>query len=372
MRILFFIPSLDGGGAERVTAALANYWASRGWDVTLVTLESTSVDRYPVRQEIRRVALGLTSTSSSVVDGLVENSRRIGALRRVLRELRPDVAVALMSTCSVLLGCAAAGITGVVTIGAERVYPPLMPLGRGWGWMRSRTYRFLDTVVVQTEKTAEWVRRHTNAARIAVIPNAVQWPLPDTPPRVSPDSVGRPGNRRLVAAGRLEHQKGFDLLIDAFAEIAPSVPEWELCIAGAGSLRGELERHIRAANLEDRVFLAGRVGNMADWYETSDAFVTSSRFEGFPNTLLEAMAYGLPVVAFDCDTGPSDIIAHEENGLLVPVGDRVALARTLKRLLSDQDLRQALRERAVDVRTRFSFEAIAGQWETTFCDLQKT
>jgi FkbM family methyltransferase len=120
------------------------------------------------------------------------------------------------------------------------------------------------------------------------------------------------------------------------------------------------------AGIDGRVFLPGRVGNMADWYAHADLYVMSSRYEGFGNTLAEALVYGLPVVSFDCDTGPRDIVRHEVDGLLVPPGDVSNLAAALDRLMGDAELRGRFAMRAVDARTRFSIDRIAAMWELLF------
>jgi glycosyltransferase involved in cell wall biosynthesis len=114
------------------------------------------------------------------------------------------------------------------------------------------------------------------------------------------------------------------------------------------------------------VFLAGSVGNIGVWYTACDLYVMSSRFEGFPNTLVEALACGLPAVSFDCETGPSDIIRPEIDGLLVPTGDVSALVASLTVLMTNQALRERFAIRAVEARARFSVDGIAGQWEEIF------
>jgi glycosyltransferase involved in cell wall biosynthesis len=164
----------------------------------------------------------------------------------------------------------------------------------------------------------------------------------------------------------LESQKGFDWLIEAFAKLADEHPDWDLVIIGEGSLRVTLEVQVRDLGLECRIFLPGRAGNMAEWYESADLYVMSSRFEGFPNTLVEAMAYGLAAVGFDCDTGPRDIIRHELDGLLVPQGNVTGLTAALDGLMSDNLTRHRFAERAVEVRDRFSMEKVTGMWEKLF------
>lgn len=144
-----------------------------------------------------------------------------------------------------------------------------------------------------------------------------------------------------------------------------------MVILGEGPLRSALEAQVREAGLGNRVFLPSRAGNVGEWYERADLSVMSSRFEGFPNTLAEALAYGLPAVSFDCDTDPRDIIRQGVNGLLVPPGNVVGLTEALDQLMGDAALRQRFASRAVEVRARFSIVRIAGMWETFFSEVTK-
>ena len=155
-------------------------------------------------------------------------------------------------------------------------------------------------------------------------------------------------------------------LLSAFAELSSRFPDWNLAIVGEGRSRRELENQVAKLGLEKRAFLIGAVGNIADWYEQADLYVLTSRFEGFPNALAEALAYGLPAVSVDCETGPRDILRHEVDGLLVPEGDQQALIESLQRLMADQDLRHLYSARAIEARDRFALERTAAMWDELF------
>jgi len=222
-----------------------------------------------------------------------------------------------------------------------------------------------------TSESADWLKTHTSARRVAVIPNAALWPLPRQSPRITPDSLCHAGRRLLLAVGRLEVQKGFDLLVDAFINLAKRYSDWDLVILGEGPQHAPLQDEVRAAGLEKRVLLPGRVGNVGEWYERADLYVLSSRFEGFPNALAEAMAHGLAAVSFDCETGSRDIIRHGVDGLLVPPGDVAGLTAALAHLMGIATLRRQFAKRAVEVRERFSMERIAGTWEELFEEIMQ-
>lgn len=371
MKLLIFISSLSGGGAERVTTNLANHWAAKGWEITIVTLASQNDDFYELNPAVKRIALKLDGGSSNALIGLMQNLRRVFALRQVLRQMQPDIALAMMTGANVLLALASWGLTQIRTVGSERIYPPQHPLGAAWEWLRSKSYGRLGAMVAQTNEGAEWIVANTSARRVVVIPNPVNWPLTNQLPHLEVKEVCRTGRNLLLAVGRLSSQKQFGLLVDCFQSLANRHSDWDMVILGEGPLRSALEAQVLAAGLEKRVFFPGSAGNVGDWYNCADLYVMSSRFEGFPNTLLEAMAYGLPVVSFDCDTGPREIIRHGVNGLLVPLGNVAGLTQALDQLMGDAALRQRLAARAVEVRERFSMVRIAGMWETLFKEVNK-
>jgi glycosyltransferase involved in cell wall biosynthesis len=371
MRLLFFIHSLSGGGAERVTANLANHWAAKGWEITIVTLTPVSLDFYELHPAVGRIALELAGESRNVLAGLWKNLHRVQALRQVLRQVQPDIALALMSTASIILALATRGLAKVCAIGSERIHPPQLPLGAQWGALRRSTYGQLAAVVALTQESAEWLRMHTRARLVPIIPNMALWPLPVKAPYLFPDTISDCDRHILLAVGRLDKQKGFEWLLKAFSELASKYYDWDLAILGEGPERRALETQVLAARLDGRVFLPGRAGNVGEWYERADLYVMSSRFEGFPNTLAEAMAHGLPAVSFDCDTGPRDIIRPEVDGLLVPPGNVDALTAALDRLMGDAALRLQFATRAVEARERFSLEVIVGMWEKLFAELRR-
>lgn len=365
MKLLIFIHSLHSGGAERVTANLANHWAEKGWQVTVLTLTSAAQDFYKLHPAVQRIALDVAHESGSALAAIRNNLRRVRALRRVLKQLQPDVALAMMSTANILLALASLGLKDVATVGAERIYPPRIPLGRAWELLRTYSYGHLDAMVALTEESAVWLRQHTRARHTPVIANAVMWPLPEQAPTLVLPASSH-GQHTLLAVGRLAEQKGFDLLLSAFQRLAPDFSAWQLVILGDGPCRAALQAQITAAGLAGRAHLPGRAGNVGQWYTAADLYVMSSRFEGFPNTLVEAMAHGLPAVSFDCDTGPRDIIRHGIDGLLAPAEDVAALEAALRQLMANDALRSQFGVKAQEVRQRFSMEWVAKMWEKLF------
>jgi glycosyltransferase involved in cell wall biosynthesis len=366
MRLLIYIHSLENGGAERVVANLANHWASLGWAVTVVTVAPQAWDFYVLDSGVGRRCLDLAGQGGGLLAGVVRTARRARALRRVLREVQPAVALSAMHTANVVLALAARGLPGVRTVGSEHNFPPKAPMGVIWETLRRHAYGHLHAVVALTRECAHWLERHSHARRVPVIPNPVVWPLAQHAPQISPATSCAPGRQILLGVGRLSEEKNFATLIAIFSRLAPAHPDWDLVILGEGAQRAALSAQVQAGGLGQRVFLPGSVGNMGDWYARASLYAMSSHFEGFPNTLVEAMAYGLPAVSFDCDTGPRDIIRHGIDGVLVAPGDVDGMALALDTLMRDSRARARFAQRAVDARERFSMEKISRMWETVF------
>lgn len=358
---MIVIHSLRGGGAERVAADLAAYWVDRGYRVAVVTQTDASGDVYQLDPRVKRIVLGTAGESGGGLNGALANLRRVWSLRRVFRREKPSLVLGMMTTASILSVIAARGLPCRV-IATEHTHPPAQTIAPMWQRLRRWAYPQADRVVALTSGTAAWIEQYVPGSRLSVIPNAVRWPMPEEQPVVEPPA--RYGRRRLLAVGRLHHLKGFDLLLAAFAQIAGYFPSWDLVILGEGDCREALQAQIDEAGLAHRVSMPGRVGNIGKWYAESDLYVLSSRVEGLSNTLLEAMASGLAPVAFDCETGPREIVRHGIDGALVsPPEDPEALAAHLSDMMGHEDKRRSCARRATDVLDRFSTARVMALWD---------
>lgn len=353
LHLCLVIASMGAGGAERVLSLLANRWAGLGHQVTLVTLAAAGNDFYQLDSRIRRIGLDLMRDSHSPWQRAGNTWKRIAGLRRTLLTLSPDVVISFVDLTNVLTLLAAKG-TRLPVIISERVDPRHHPLGKGWEWLRRRVYPEAGAVVVQTEAVRSWGEQIVPAARVHVIANPVQ--ISSIEPAVQ-------SAQNILAIGRLVRQKGFDILLEAFAQVRSQCPEAQLTILGEGPERHALQEQVRQLRLEDHVQLAGRSSTVSEAFSRAQFFVLSSRFEGFPNVLLEAMASGLAVISTDCPSGPAEIVQHEVNGLLVPVNDVSAMAAAMQRLLSDDELREGLRAQAMQIRENYALERIGNQWD---------
>lgn len=355
-RIALVVSSLEAGGAERVMATLANEWASKA-EVFVITIGDANADFYELDKRIKRYDLKLTRPSRNAIEGAFANLKRVRQLRARLSALRPSVIISFGTTTNILT-LLAAGATHEVMV-SERTDPRHHHIGGLWSLLRKLTYPQAGRVVVQTEGVAQWVRHHIPRARVAVIPNPLPRDLLIQP--VPP--LPRGPERRLVAMGRLSEEKQFGLLIQVFSRLAQGFPDWSLWIWGEGPLRQALEEQVKALGLQGRVLLPGRTRQ--PWCELAkaDVFVLPSRYEGFPNVMLEAMALGRPCVAFDCDSGPRELSEDDVAARLVEAGNNEELSTVLRRYMSNDESRRQLAALAVSVRTRFNPDVIRLRWE---------
>ncbi len=354
--------SLGGGGAERVLAWLAGRLDASGERVILVTFSDARSDVYPVPTSVTRVGFNLLEDTTGVVSAVTGNAQRIRRLRGAIREYEPRCVLAFLTTANVTCLLACAG-TDVPVFVAERNYPPQESLPRVWRWLRVRTYRYAAGVVAQTRRTGDWLEKHAGAVDVSVIANPTVHPVPITQPVVPPRGVIAPDRSVILAAGRLVHAKGFDRLLEAFAAVATSLEGWDLVVLGEGDCRSQLESEVARLGLEARVHFPGRAGNVAEWYAHADLFVMSSRHEGYPNVLVEAMASGLPAIAMNCETGPAELIRNNVNGMLTPTDDVGALSEALLTLAHDPDRRTALGAAACEVRDSGSPDRVFARWQ---------
>lgn len=356
-RISIVIATLGGGGAERTAVGLARQWVKGGHHVTMTTLTSSDSDSYEVPEGVRRRTLGGLVDSSSVISAARTNLRRIRSLRRVLREDSPDVIVSFLDTTNARTVLAGRPL-GVPIVLCESSDPRYFPLSCTWRLLRRLIYPRAHALVIHAEQIRHWATAvMRRAERVHVVPNAV-WVLPD-----AAASVARAGDQQtVVAMGRLVDLKGFDLLIRAFAMVAGRHPSWKLTIHGEGPERQGLESLVSTSGLGNRVSLPGYTRDPAAVFAGADLFVLSSRTESSPLVLVEAMACGLPVIAFDCPSGPSEVITAGVDGILVPAEDVDSMARALDTLMSDATTRATLGVAARDVRDRFGPDAVMRQW----------
>lgn len=365
MRLTLVISSLDGGGAERVLCFLANRWAERGHEVMLLTT-SAGPSFYRLDERVRRLGLGTESNSETLIQGLRANLIRIRALRRAIAQYCPDIVVSFLDRTNILTILATTGLRVPVVV-SERTDPfHNAQLPRIWRMLRRLSYPFAAKVIVQTEVVRDRMRR-TLGGKVIVIPN----PVVDPGVRHNRCETASMNHHWIIGLGRLSAEKGFDLLLGAFAQIAARYPKWGLRILGAGPCYASLQQQSCDLGVEGRVFLLGLSRDPYQLLAESSLFVLSSRFEGFPNALCEAMACGLPVISFDCPSGPSEIIRNGVDGILIPKEDVAALAAAMDQLMGDPERRKSLSARSPEIIERFGTERVLDRWEHVFTEVRQ-
>ncbi len=355
-KIAFFVPSLRGGGAEKMMIHLANSFADKGLQVDLIMAEDSGV--YEIPKNINKVCFGVAKLKYSLFP-----------LIKYLRRNKPDVLIATMehaSVIAVLANFLARSRTKIIARVANTLSlslqgtSPRRRLIRKYGAMFF--YRFADKVVANSKGSAKDLMKTLKLRRdkVKVIYNPTVTPdiFEKAKEEINHKWLKNKKSPVLLAVGRLHQQKDFPILIKAFSKLKEARRDLKLIILGEGEERKKLEQLIKELNIEDSVDMPGFATNPYRYMANSDVYVLSSRWEGLPNTLIEAMVCGTPVVSTNCPSGPSEILENGKYGKLVPVGDVDALAKAIKETLKNPISPDILQKRA----TYFSVERAVNEY----------
>jgi glycosyltransferase involved in cell wall biosynthesis len=368
-RVLFFIHSLAGGGAERVMCHLLKHLDRSRFTPALVVMDKSGPYLSQVPEDVAIYDLSVQEENP------LHFPRILLGLRRVVQQFRPDVICSMLWYANLAAVLASRGFPGVKTVISERISTSyeienetvIKPLQQIKGLLIRSIYPRADHAVAVSEGiAAELVERFgVRPQRCSFIHNPVDLRFLEQQKAV-PDDPWRQGRGiRLLAIGRLSHQKGFDLLIRAVGRLTGRL-QLQLVILGEGGERASLEKLAREVGVSDRVTLAGFSGNPYLWMGKADIFVLPSRAEGFPNVLLEAMATGLPVIAADCKTGPHELLKGGEVSPLVPVEDVEGLAETIAAVAGDPEYARELGERGALRAQDFNISKKVGEYQALF------
>ena len=376
MKLIYCIHSVyNPGGMERVLLNKVSYLVEKlGWEVLIVTTDQHNRPPfYPFPQQVRMVDLGVNysednnkGTLNKVAGYLRRRKKHQQALTALLMREKADIVVSLYPSESSFLPSIKDGSKKVLELHYCKFFrlqygrSGLMGLiDRYRTWLDERIVRRFDKFVVLTEEDLGY---WGNLPNIEVIPNAALF----IAPRLSDQT-----EKRVIAVGRLDYQKGFDRLIEAWALVQknPALHAWRLDIFGQGEWLEMLERMIRERDLTSSARINAPSKQIGEEYANSSLLVMSSHYEGFPMVMIEAMACGLPVVAFDFKCGPKDIILEHTNGLIVPEGDIAALAEAMMQIMANDEKRKAMAIEAQKVTDRYSEERVMGQWIELFKQL---
>lgn len=362
MRITCVIGTLGGGGAERVMTYLCGGLAARGHEVTLLTLDNSVPDFYTAPENVTRVRAHLPTFKKA---GFFGGFARLWKMTKAVRQTRPDVVISFM-TVSVLMSCL---LLRVPYIYADHLDVRYLTCSRKWQILRNFLLARAHTVTVLSERDRKFIALyHPRWHNPQVIYNPAlplkQWFLPR--PAFMPDKY-----QYVVAVGRLVRQKGFDLLLEAWRRVCDGFPNWKLLIVGAGPEENDLKSLADTLDVQHCVQFAPPVKGLDAVYRRAEIYAMSSRAEGFPMVLLEAMAAGLPAVSFSC-TGPDVIIRDGVDGFLVKQNDTNKLAEKLAELMKDENKRAQFARRAQEVIKRFSLKDYIDAYENLCLNARKS
>lgn len=364
MRLLFAARAINAmaGGVERMIITIMNGLTERGHEIDLLTWDQAHASAfYPMAPQITWHRLDLGEPSIKAGPRLM--LKRAAKIRKLIASRQPQAIIAFQDGPFRALRAYTAGLN-IPVIAAERSAPTGFDHtrnGRRRKMIAFNSFRFAEQVVIQCESYRTLYPAWLNE-RIVTIPN----PVPPAHRFAQPGNPDNAGRFVLLSVGRLSYQKNYESLIEAFALVSSTFPDWDLTIVGEGELRDKLERMIEETPNPHRIKLEGSVSDPERFYATAHLFCLPSRWEGFPNALAEAQAHGLPAVGFSGCSGVNELIDQDGNGYLAPGnGDAYTLAHALSRLMSNADLRMKMGSAARSISSTYRPDAIMDLWEQT-------
>lgn len=350
MKIAFLVSDISlSRGGERATTLLANALVAAN-EVSIISLyQSNENNFFDLHSQIQQIHIN-NSPKPAFLSKMKQKYHEIQGLRKQLEKMEADVWIGVGTYCSILLS-AMRFLSPFYRIVAWE-HSNYAAADKKWTMLRQFFFKKAAVVVCLNEGDEQLYQKHFT--EVKVIPNMLPFHV---------DTTAATNQQIIIAVGALEHEKGFDLLISAYAKVANST-DWNLKIVGSGSQLNSLKKQIEALGLATRIQLVPTTSKIVAEYLSGSLYVLPSRREGFGMVLIEAMECGLPCIAFDCETGPKHIIEHNHTGLLVPNGDITAMADAIITLITDQNRRQQLARAGKLSVEKYSQENVLAKWNT--------
>ena len=343
MKIVFVLPNMLGGGSERVVAMLANEYVKRGYEVAILLFAGNQVV-YPLDERIEICSAGKVSGGNPFIQ-----ISRFFKMRRFFRKNKGCYIFSFSVNGSIFSVISAAGISHRFLV-SERNDPSRVSGQK----LRDWAYRKAEKIVFQTEDMKQYFSEDIQKKSV-IIPNPVSLNMPE------PFQGER--KKKIVSVGRLHPQKNHRLLLDAFAEFHKIYADYELHIFGIGDLEDALKQQAKDLKIDEKVVFRGFSSDVHHEIWDSAMFVLSSDYEGISNSMIEALAMGVPVISTDCPVGGSRMYIEDGvSGILTPVGDKKALTEAMLKIAGSSEIARKFSENGVKIKEKYSLEKIANQF----------
>jgi GalNAc-alpha-(1->4)-GalNAc-alpha-(1->3)-diNAcBac-PP-undecaprenol alpha-1,4-N-acetyl-D-galactosaminyltransferase len=353
-KIAFVIPCFEAGGAERVAITLANKFIDQN-EVFIIALNKTKII-YTIEKSIQIQYLNDTYIPSP--NWFIAIKNNIGLTHKLIKIVKDNQINILISftTTSNLLAVLCRFYLKIKVYICERNNPEKSQLSYLRKICSRILYPFADGLIVQTSFSKKYFQKFIKSEKIQIIPNPIDGNL---------ISLKEDYNKRaniILNVGRMDDNKNQKLLLEAFSNL--NIKNWRLIFVGDGILRMEFQILAKKIGITDKVDFIKTVANIEYYYNRAKLFVFTSKSEGFPNALLEAMSFGIPCIASDCNSGPSEIIQHNENGFLFEVNNQKQLEKQIMALMENEGLRLKFSKNAIQSTSKYNSDEIYKQWKS--------
>lgn len=351
-KVAFLIYSLESGGAERVLTTLANNFTNI-YEVHIITIINSEIF-YKINKSIKMHHCRENEVKkSNFLSSIKSNYILFRKVKNILKYEQIDLLIGFMTTSNVIASFAA-NTVNIPCIISERTNPYFDKPNFIWRNLVSLSFPKADYIVVQSKMVKSYYEKFIPFNKIVILQNPISSELSCL------KNMSSERENVILNVGRLVSSKNQDLLIKAFSNL--NNQKWKLIFIGDGPLLSNYKALVNELNQKGKIIFVGKTNDVAKYYNTSKIFAFTSKYEGFPNALIEAMFFELACISTDCPSGPAELINHTENGYLIPVGNQNQLEIYLKKLMNDEALRDVIGKNAYESVSNFEEKLVADKW----------